>query len=135
MKVLCAILAMMLLATSAYAANRHPPKNGVYFAAPKNGAVVGTEFRVLMGVRGMQVTPAGAISPKTGHHHLLVDTKPVAKGKVIPADDQHLHFGKGQSETTLTLPPGKHTLMLQFADGVHRSYGPGMRAVIRVTVK
>ena len=55
--------------------------------------------------------------------------------EVIPADDKHLHFGKGQTETMVKLPPGKHTLMLQFADGAHKSYGPGMSAKIEVTVK
>ena len=60
----------------------------------------------------------------TGHHHLIVDGKAVPKGSVVPADATHMHFGKGQTETTLKLPPGKHTLTLQFADGAHQSYGP-----------
>ncbi len=110
-------------------------KPGVYFVEPKNGAVVGQEFKVVMGVRGYAVKPAGEITPETGHHHLLIDTKPVKKGDVIPSDEHHMHFGKGQTEVMVKLPPGKHKLQLQFADGAHHSYGPAMRATITVTVK
>jgi len=108
---------------------------GVFFVEPKNGATVGPEFKVVMGVKGMDVKPAGELVENAGHHHLLIDTDPVDLGKVIPADDKHLHFGKGQTETTVKLPPGKHRLQLQFADGAHRSYGEAMRATIHVTVK
>ncbi|MBB5465689.1 hypothetical protein HDG32_001793 [Paraburkholderia sp. CI2] len=71
----------------------------------------------------------------TGHHHLLIDGKPLPKGEVVPATDKSLHFGKGQTETDLTLPPGDHTLTLQFGDGAHRSYGPEMSKTITVHVK
>ena len=71
----------------------------------------------------------------TGHHHLIIDGHPVEAGKAVPADATHLHFGKGQTETTLKLAPGPHTLTLQFADGLHQSYGPEMSATITVTVK
>ncbi len=83
----------------------------------------------------MQVAPAGEMKPGTGHHHILINTPPIAENHVIPADDQHKHFGKGQTETELSLPPGVHTLSLQFADGAHRSYGEAYRQTIRVTVK
>jgi len=110
-------------------------KPGVFFVEPKNGATVGQEFKVVMGVKGYEVKPAGDMTPMTGHHHLLIDAKPVPKGEVIPADEHHLHFGKGQTETTVKLPPGKHKLQLQFADGAHHSYGPAMAKTITVTVK
>lgn len=135
MKNLLALLAMTLFAAFAHAADKPAPKSGVSFAEPKNGAIVGTEFKVVMDVSGMQLKPAGEMAAGTGHHHLLIDTASIPAGEVIPADDKHLHFGKGQTETMVKLPPGKHTLMLQFADGAHKSYGPGMSAKIEVTVK
>ena len=137
MKKLLVLIAVSLLASAAYAAekDKQAPGKGVSFVEPRNGAVVGGEFKVVMGVKGMEVKPAGDMTANTGHHHLLVDSKPVEKGKVVPTDDKHLHFGKGQTETTLKLPPGKHTLMLQFADGSHQSYGPEMRRSITVSVK
>jgi hypothetical protein len=90
---------------------------------------------VVFGVDGMKVAPAGTMTEGTGHHHLLIDGKPLPKGEVIPANDKSLHFGKGQTETDLTLPPGDHTLTLQFGDGAHRSYGPEMSKTITVHVK
>ena len=107
----------------------------VFFIEPADGATLGPEFKVVMGVKGMQLMPAGESAKNTGHHHLLIDAAPIAGGNVIPKSDKHLHFGKGQTETTLKLPPGKHTLMLQFGDGQHVSYGEKMRAAITVTVR
>lgn len=75
------------------------------------------------------------MTPNTGHHHLLIDGKPLPKGEVIPATDHSLHFGKGQTETDVTLPPGQHTLTLQFGDGAHRSYGPDVSQTITINVK
>lgn len=111
------------------------PAPEVYFIEPLDGAVVGSEVRVLMGVKGMQVMPAGDVAEGAGHHHLLIDAAPIAAGDVVPKDDQHLHFGKGQTETTLTLAPGEHSLTLQFADGAHVSYGEKMRSTITVRVE
>jgi hypothetical protein len=121
------------VATAGFAQKKEKP--GVFFVEPKNGVTVEQEFKVVMGVRGMEIKPAGDETPKSGHHHLLIDTSPVKKGEVIPADEHHLHFGKGQTETMVRLAPGKHKLQLQFADGAHRSYGPAMRNTITVTVK
>ncbi len=130
------MLFALVLCWAAFAGLAHAKdKPGVYFVEPKNGAVVGEEFKVVMGVRGYEVKPAGDIVPKTGHHHLLIDAKPVKKGEVIPADEHHMHFGKGQTETMVKLAPGKHKLQLQFADGGHHSYGPAMSKTITVTVK
>jgi hypothetical protein len=78
--------------------------------------------------------PAGELREGTGHHHVIVDAAPVTARQVVPADAQHIHFGKGQTETSLDLGPGDHTLTLQFADGAHQSYGPGMSATIDVKV-
>jgi len=108
---------------------------GVSFVSPTDGDTVGSEFMVQMAVDGMEVRPAGEVVEGTGHHHLIVDGGALAAGMPVPSDATHLHFGKGQSETTLKLPPGDHTLTLQFADGQHRSYGPGMSQTITVHVK
>ena len=90
---------------------------------------------VVFGVEGMKVVPAGDMTPETGHHHLIVDGKAIPKGETVPTDATHIHFGKGQTETDVPLAPGKHTLTMQFADGLHRSYGPDMSSTITVTVK
>jgi hypothetical protein len=105
------------------------------FISPKNGDVVPTTFIVKMAVTGMKVAPAGEIVEGTGHHHLLINTSDISEGQVIPNDTQHKHFGKGQTETEVTLQPGKYKLTLQFADGAHRSYGEKLRKSIEITVK
>lgn len=108
---------------------------GVYFISPQDGEKVGKTFAVKMGLRGMEVRPAGEMAAQTGHHHLIIDGSPIQKGQVVPKDARHLHFGGGQSETTVTLPPGKHRLTLQFADGSHLSYGPKWSKTIQVLVE
>jgi hypothetical protein len=109
--------------------------DGVSFVAPKDGATVSNPVHVVFAVDGMKIAPAGTMTEGTGHHHLLIDGAPLPKGEVIPVSDKSLHFGKGQTETDLTLPPGDHTLTLQFGDGAHRSYGPEMSKTITVHVK
>ncbi|WP_020065291.1 DUF4399 domain-containing protein [Paraburkholderia caledonica] len=107
----------------------------VSFVQPTDGASVSNPVHVMFRVEGMKIAPAGTMTDGTGHHHLLVDGKPLPKGEVIPANDKSLHFGKGQTETDLTLPPGDHALTLQFGDGAHRSYGPDLSKTITVHVK
>lgn len=108
-----------------------------YIIAPKNGAVINGPVKVVMGLSGMGVAPAGADFEGTGHHHILIDTARLAdEGMPIPMDDKHRHFGKGQTETALDLPPGKHTLRLVLADKNHIPHNPPvMSEVITVTVK
>jgi len=122
------LLAAILASGSVFAQN-------VDFANLRDGDTVTSPFVVRFVVKDMEVVPAGEVKPGTGHHHILIDIPAVADNSVIPADAQHKHFGKGQTETELTLPPGEHTLSLQFADGLHRSYGDAYRKTIRVTVK
>jgi hypothetical protein len=110
-------------------------QQSVSFLEPANGASVSSPFKVKFAVSGMDVKPAGDMTANTGHHHLLVNATPVKAGEVIPADDKHIHFGKGQTETDLTLPPGNYTLTMQFANGLHQAYGPGMNKEIKITVK
>ena len=107
----------------------------VMIIEPKDGATVATKFKVKFGIEGMRVESAGKVTPGSGHHHLIVDGTPVAKGQVVPNDATHMHYGKGQTETDLTLKPGAHTLTLQFADGAHMSYGEMMSQTIHITVK
>jgi hypothetical protein len=120
------------VATPAAAAASKP---GVHFVRPLNGAVVSTTFDVQMQAISLTVEPAGEIHEGAGHMHILVDTDFVAPGEVVPFDEQHRHFGKGQLTTTLTLTPGVHVLHLQFANGGHIALdGPQYRDTITVTV-
>jgi hypothetical protein len=119
----------MTLSAAAFA------QQSVSFVEPANGATVSSPFKVKFAVTGMEVKPAGDMTANTGHHHLLVNATPVKAGEVIPADEKHIHFGKGQTETELTLPPGNYTLTMQFANGLHQAYGPAMNKEIKITVK
>lgn len=113
-----------------------PAGAGVFFRNLKDGQTVTSPFEVEMGIRGMSVDTAGIVKAGSGHHHMLIDAgDSVMTGTVIPADPHHLHFGKGQTNTELNLTPGKHTLALQFGDGIHRSYGSRMAASITINVK
>jgi len=92
----------------------------VYFIWPKDGAVIkGGKVWVRFGLRNAGIAPAGIERDNTGHHHLLVDTELPPLDEEIPADRNHVHFGKGQSEARIELSPGKHTLQLLFADHLH----------------
>ena len=108
----------------------------VRFVTPVDGTTVPTKFTVEMAATGLTIEPAGEIHAAAGHFHILVDTDFVEAGEVIINDAQHLHYGKGQSTTTLELPPGKHVLRLQFANGAHIALpGAAYRDEITVTVK
>lgn len=109
----------------------------VYFANLKNGDSVQSPFRVVFGLHGLGVAPAGVDHANTGHHHLLIDTTLSAEEMqfAIPKDEQHVHFGGGQTETTLDLPPGQHTLQLVLGDLNHELHDtPVMSDVITITV-
>ena len=104
----------------------------VYFISPANGDTVAQTFTVRFGLSGMGIAPAGIQMENTGHHHLLVDLDALPpEGLPLPNDAQHIHFGKGQTETTLTLAPGKHTLQLILGDHLHIPHQPPV-AVYRV---
>jgi hypothetical protein len=122
--------------TTQTSTNANEPKDsGVYFVNLKNWDTVKSPFVVQMGVKGKTVVPMGTVDIKTGHHHLIIDGDFVEKGQIVPKDETHLHFGKGQTVDTLTLSPGSHTLTLQFADGAHMSYGKDWHAMITIVVK
>jgi len=107
-----------------------------YIISPADGATVSSPFTVRFGLNGMGVAPAGVAVEGTGHHHLLVNTQLPDLEAPIPADERHLHFGKGQTETLLELPPGQHTLQLLFGDSLHRPHRPPVYSErITVTVR
>jgi len=113
-----------------------PADAKVFFKNLKDGQTVTSPVKVEMGTSGIALDTAGSIAANTGHHHLLVDAgDSIPTGTVVPKDSTHLHFGKAQTETTLTLAPGKHKLTLQLADGLHRSYGSQLATSITVNVK
>ena len=101
-----------------------PPGARVYIISPDNGAYVPTTFTVRFGLEKMGVAPAGVDKPNTGHHHLLIDTPLPPLDQPIPNDENHLHFGTGQTETNLTLPKGRHTLQLLLGDATHLPHDP-----------
>jgi hypothetical protein len=119
----------------ACAADAAPPKASVSFIEPADGATVSSPVKMKFGVTGMALQPAGDIVAGSGHHHVTVDGGPTPADESLPFDDTHLHFGKAQSEGEVKLPPGTHTLTLQFANGAHLSYGPEMSKTITVHVK
>jgi len=121
------------LASSAYAHEGH--EHGVSFETPKDGATLDHSFKVEMEVEGMKVHKAGDPIEGTGHFHIVIDGACVKQGEAVAKDGTHIHFGKGQEETYLSLKSGEHTLSLQFADGHHISYGNDWCKTIHVSVK
>jgi hypothetical protein len=128
------LLALALVTTAGYAlaadapalpVTKAPAGAEVYIISPQDGATVSQSFTVRFGLKGMGVAPAGVAHENTGHHHLLVDVKvlPTA-GQPIPKDEQHIHFGGGQTEGTVKLPPGTHTLQLELGDSNHIPFDP-----------
>jgi Domain of unknown function (DUF4399) len=133
-------LGVCLIATLGVAQERLAPAANaeVYFIAPHGGAAVHGPVTVRFGLKGMGIAPAGVKFDNTGHHHLLVDTdfSEIKLDAPMPATDKIVHFGKGQTETTLTLPAGKHTLQIVFADYLHNSFDPPLHSKkITITVK
>jgi hypothetical protein len=115
-----------------------PPNASVYIINLKDGDTVTSPFKVQFGLTGMGIAPAGVERPNTGHHHLLIDTTltPDELKQPIVMDAKHMHFGGGQTETMLTLPPGQHRLQLEFADWSHVPFNPPvMSPIVSVTVK
>lgn len=112
-----------------------PPK--VYFVEPADGAKVKSPVKLVFGMDALTISPAGQNIPdKTkGHHHVIINAPPVPAGVIVPADKQHVHFGKGQTETTMELPKGTHKLTLQVADGMHMSFGADLSHTITVEVE
>ena len=122
-----AATAMAAVAAPALPTTAAPAETKVYIISPADGATVGQEVTVRFGLKGMGVAPAGVAREHTGHHHLLVDVKELpAAGQPIPADARHVHFGGGQTQTTLKLSPGTHTLQLELGDANHVPFKPAV---------
>lgn len=121
-----ALLLALIAPLAAQAEERTPAPAGaaLYFIAPQAGASVASPVTVRFGLKGMGVAPAGIALADTGHHHLIIDAELPAMDKPIPADAQHVHFGKGQTETSIELAPGTHTLQLLLGDHLHTPHNP-----------
>lgn len=135
------IVSLLLTSLGAVAAgsqvSKAPEGARAYFIAPLDGATVGKTFKVVFGLSGMGIAPAGVVRENTGHHHLLIDmdTMPSMTAS-LPATEQIVHFGAGQTETTLTLSPGKHTLQLLLGDHLHTPHDkPVLSDKITITVE
>ena len=111
-----------------------PENTVISFGNIQDGDMVQSPLKIEMNIEGMKVHPAGELLEGTGHHHLIIDNPPVETGIAVPADKNHIHFGGGQTETEIELTPGTHTLTLQFADGLHRSYGEALSLTITIEV-
>lgn len=111
---------------SALAASPSAPGAAVAIESPADGTVVASPVKVKFGVRGMEVAPAGTVRENSGHHHLIVDRDLPPLDKPAPSDANHLHYGKGQTEAELQLPPDRHTLQLLFADHAHVPHQPAV---------
>jgi hypothetical protein len=123
------VIATLLLCVAPFALAQErtpsPPGAEVYIISPKDGAKVHNPVLVQFGLKGMGIAPAGVKFDNTGHHHLLIDTDaPADMSAPLPSTDKIVHFGKGQTETTLHLTPGKHTLQLLLADPNHIPHNP-----------
>jgi len=124
-----AVAAIILAASTAFAQERTPSAPGAeaYIISPKSGESVKSPVTVRFGLKGMGIAPAGVKFENTGHHHLLIDTDvPADLNAPLPTSDQVKHFGKGQTETSIELTPGKHTLQLVLGDMNHTPHNPAV---------
>ena len=122
-----AMPAAALSTTGAFAAGGTPAPDGavLYIIWPQDGEHIKGSFWCRFGLRNMGVTHAGDSSPNMGHHHLFIDVEePLDPASPIPADKKHMHFGAGETEVHLELPPGQHTLQLVMGDALHYPFAP-----------
>lgn len=141
------LAALLCLAGNAMAADTGTPQAALprakapagaeaYFISPHDGDVVTGPVTVVMGLKGMGIAPAGVEHADTGHFHLIIDAGLPPLDQPIPKDEQHMHFGGGQTQATVTLKPGKHTLQLLMGDYAHLSFDPAVASKqITITVK
>ena len=121
---LIALFACVNLFATELPRSESPPGAKVYFIAPQDGAVVSNPVKIVFGLTGMGVAPAGTEKDSTGHHHLLIDVEEIDFSMPIGKDEHHRHFGGGQTEATIELPAGEHTLQLLLADHLHIPHDP-----------
>lgn len=142
MKLVPFILTLGLLILTGCSDNIQPartpsPKGAkVFIIEPKDNSDVTSPIKVKFGIEGMELAPAGVEKENSGHHHLLIDTQLEDKNSQIPASENILHFGKGQTETTIELKPGKHSLQLILGDHNHIPHEPIIQSnMITINVK
>ncbi len=137
MKILSATTLFLLGIGVALAGPTPAPEGAkVYIVEPKAGAVVQSPVKVVFGATVIGVAPAGIQKENTGHHHLLIDTGIPPLDQPIPSDAKHRHFGGGQTEVVIELPPGEHTLQLLMADHAHVPHNPPIVSdPVTITVK
>ena len=117
--------AMTIPAAAALAQSQAPNDALLYIIWPNDGQRIKGGFWCRFGLRNMGIARAGDKTPNAGHHHLFVDlNEPIKAGDTIPSDKNHIHFGAGQSEARVELPPGKHTLQLVLGDAEHKIFNP-----------
>ena len=128
---------MLALGTTAAMATDAPEDASAYFITPQDGETVSSPVTVRFGLKGMGVAPSGVNRDNTGHHHLLVNVDSMPPmDEPIPSDDQHRHFGGGQTQTTLALQPGDHELTLLLGDETHTPHNPPVKSeTITITVE
>jgi hypothetical protein len=132
------LAALALSSGGVHAQGRPSPQDAlVYFVWPQTGAIIKGGFWCRFGLRNMGVTHAGDAYQNSGHHHLLIDVnEPLDPKEPIASDKSHLHFGAGQTEARIELPPGKHTLQLVLGDASHYPFSPPVISEkITITVK
>ena len=130
------ILGVSAIAVAQVKKTPAPAGAEVYFISPKDGETVTSPVTVKFGLKGMGIAPAGITMENTGHHHLIVDGDAPAAGVAVPNDPTHLHYGKGQTEASVELKPGKHTLLLVLGDFAHVPHDPAVVSKkITITVK
>jgi Domain of unknown function (DUF4399) len=125
---LLAAAAMTVLPLAAYSQGTPAPADAfLYIIWPPDGTTVKGAFWCRFGLRNMGVTQAGSNAANSGHHHLLIDVNDALDpNEPIPQDKNHLHFGAGQTEARIELPPGKHTLQLVLGDAKHSPFNPSV---------
>ncbi len=132
MKTILSFIAFAILSAPVFAAEtlpKSPSPEGarVYIISPRDGATVKSPVRVRFGLVGMGVAPAGIDVPDTGHHHLIIDLDKLPDlNQPLPASENVVHFGKGQTEAKIELSPGKHTLQLVLGDKIHLAHEPAV---------
>jgi Domain of unknown function (DUF4399) len=119
------LAAATMIPAAALAQTQAPSDAYLYIIWPNDGQRINGPFWCRFGLRNMGIARAGDKTPHAGHHHLLIDVdEPIKPGEIIPSDKNHLHFGAGQSEARVELPPGRHTLQLVLGDADHRVFNP-----------
>lgn len=137
MKQLITVLSLLFLTTStALSASGDSTSAELYFISPADGETLSSPVLVRFGLKNMGVAPAGVDKPNTGHHHLLIDTGLPSMSQAVPNDENHRHFGGGQTEASIELSPGVHTLQLLLGDFSHIPHEtPVISEKITITVK